>query len=156
MIRPACLEDAEEFVRAHERAWDATIGTIVGKPPATLAPFDARVEQFRASFGRLTGDAGALVAVNEDEVVGLSVYAADELHDLYVVPEAWGSGAAAALESAVLAAIRKNGVDEAFLWVGEANARARRFYERQGWSTDGESRRSGLGPSELRYRKSTE
>jgi hypothetical protein len=41
---------------------------------------------------------------------------------------------------------------EAILWVGEANARARRFYEREGWSADGETRESPLGPRKLRYR----
>jgi GNAT superfamily N-acetyltransferase len=44
------------------------------------------------------------------------------------------------------------GGDEAVLWVAEANARARRFYEREGWTLDGETRTSPLGPPEVRYR----
>jgi hypothetical protein len=41
---------------------------------------------------------------------------------------------------------------DAYLWVVEANARARRFYEREGWSADGAMRASSFGSTELRYR----
>jgi ribosomal protein S18 acetylase RimI-like enzyme len=55
------------------------------------------------------------------------------------------------LLDAVLTAMRERGAEDAFLWVGEANARARRFYEREGWAADGETRVSPVGPRELRY-----
>jgi len=47
----------------------------------------------------------------------------------------------------------RGGADAAFLWVGQANLRARRFYEREGWVEDGSSRVSPLGPIGLRYRR---
>jgi GNAT superfamily N-acetyltransferase len=74
-----------------------------------------------------------------------------ELRDLYVVPQAWGTGVAGALHETALDWMRER-APEAILWVGEANARARRFYEREGWGADGETRESPLGPRELRYR----
>ena len=46
--------------------------------------------------------------------------------------------------------------DEATLWVLEENPRARRFYERAGWRTDGERKadeRWGVRAPEVRYRK---
>jgi ribosomal protein S18 acetylase RimI-like enzyme len=64
-----------------------------------------------------------------------------------------GSGVAQALMETGLAAMRERGATEAVLWVVEANARARRFYEREGWTADGETRASPLGPTELRYRR---
>jgi hypothetical protein len=45
---------------------------------------------------------------------------------------------------------------EATLWVLEANARARAFYERAGWRHDGTRgffERPGFAAPELRYRK---
>jgi GNAT superfamily N-acetyltransferase len=51
----------------------------------------------------------------------------------------------------VLAEIRANGAAEATLWVVEANARARRFYEREGWEPTGWTRETPLGPAELQY-----
>jgi hypothetical protein len=56
--------------------------------------------------------------------------------------------------AAATGALREMGAVEAFLWVGEENPRARRFYEREGWSHDGSSQPSSLGPLELRYTKS--
>jgi GNAT superfamily N-acetyltransferase len=76
-----------------------------------------------------------------------------EVKDVYVVPEAWGTGVAGGLMSAALDALRDMGATEAFLWVVEENPRARRFYERDGWTHDGTSKPSPLGPPELRYTK---
>jgi GNAT superfamily N-acetyltransferase len=76
-----------------------------------------------------------------------------QLRNLYVVPEAWGPGVASALHAVALAWMRSR-AGEAILWVGESNARARRFYGREGWRPDGETRSSSLGPPELRYRLS--
>lgn len=89
------------------------------------------------------------------EIVGIAVALrespdAAELRDLYVMPTAWGTGVASALMRAAIESVGA-GAREAVLWVGSANDRARRFYEREGWVTDGESRRSSLGLSELRY-----
>jgi hypothetical protein len=59
--------------------------------------------------------------------------------------EAWDAALAA------LAGI--DGAAAASLWVVEANARARRFYEREGWVANGRSRETPLGPREVRYRR---
>jgi GNAT superfamily N-acetyltransferase len=153
IVRRARPDDAEALVRAHEAGWDATLGTIVGKRLAELAPLESRVDRARESLTSAPGDAAAWIAAREGEVVGMAVTLGHELRDLYVVPEAWGSGVALALMNAALDHVRASGAAKAFLWVGEANARARRFYEREGWSPDGETRESPLGPRELRYRR---
>jgi GNAT superfamily N-acetyltransferase len=151
-VRPAELEDAEGFVRAHESAWDGTIGVVVGRPLAELAPFEERVARYRAGLAEPPPDVGAWVAERGGEIVGIAVRSGCELRDLYVVPEAWGTGVGSGLMDAALAAMRAGECGEASLWVGEANARARRFYEREGWQSSGETRVSQLGPPELRYR----
>jgi GNAT superfamily N-acetyltransferase len=152
-IRPARIDDAEDFVRAHEAAWNATIGAIVGRPLHEFASFEGRVDRYRASFEQPLGDAGVWVAEHGGELVGIAIRVGSELRDLSVVPEAWGTGVAGALMGAALDAIRSDGAVEATLWVGEANARARRFYEREGWEPTGETRASQLGPAELQYRR---
>ena len=62
-------------------------------------------------------------------------------------------GVAGDLMREALEWMRGRGAEEAVLWVGEANGRARRFYAREGWTADGETRASPLGPLELRYRR---
>ncbi len=150
-VRPARLEDAEAFTRAHEAAWDATLAPIAGRPLDELVPFEERVERLRATLAELPPDASVLVAERGGEIVGEAVRVGSELRDLYVVPAAWGTGAAQELTEAVLAEIRASGATVATLWVVEANTRARRFYEREGWETTGETRASQLGPAELQY-----
>jgi GNAT superfamily N-acetyltransferase len=95
-------------------------------------------------------DAEAWVAEEGGEIVGIATRVGNELRDLYVVPSAWGTGVAQRLMDAALGGV----ADDAVLWVGEENARARRFYEREGWVADGERRTSPFGKDEVRYRRS--
>jgi GNAT superfamily N-acetyltransferase len=153
VVREARREDAEGFVRAHEASWDA-VG-LVKQRLGELASFDERVKTFETGVGKVSDDAKVWVAEREGAIVGLAVCSRDEgtaeLRDLYVVPKAWGSGIARALHDTALDWMRPRATG-AILWVGEGNARARRFYEREGWRADGETRESPLGPRELRYR----
>jgi GNAT superfamily N-acetyltransferase len=152
-VRPAHADDAEGFSRAYEASWDAVMGVMIGRRLAELVPYEERVEQARATFAALPPGAGAWVAERGGEIVGVAVRVGPELRSLYVVPQAWGTGAAAALMAAAVGAIRGDGATEAILWVVEENGRATRFYEREGWEPTGETRESELGPTELQYRR---
>jgi GNAT superfamily N-acetyltransferase len=153
IVREARREDADGFVRAHEAAWDAT--GLVEQRLGDLVPFEERVRVFEEGVEKVSDDAQVWVAEREGTIVGLAACVREEgtaeLRSLYVVPEAWGSGVAAALHETALEWMRSR-AGEAILWVGEANGRARRFYEREGWTGDGERRASSLGMPELRYR----
>jgi GNAT superfamily N-acetyltransferase len=131
---------------------------VVGKPLADFIPFEARLEQFQSSIAKVSEDAQILVADSGGRIVGMAVWrrhpnGEGELKDLHVVPEAWGTGVAKELIEAAVEGLRRAGAEQAFLWVGEANPRARRFYEREGWAPDGTSQASSLGPTELKYRR---
>jgi len=79
-----------------------------------------------------------------------------ELWGIYVLADAWGSGAGTALMAAGIEALRDAGYCEAILWVLEDNPRARRFYEREGWVLDGlrkEDEFLGVPVTEVRYRR---
>ena len=78
-----------------------------------------------------------------------------ELYALYVHPAWWSTGTGRALMDHVLAKVRAAGYGCITLWVLEANARARRFYQRAGFIPDGA--RHVLddlgGVTEIRYRR---
>lgn len=59
-----------------------------------------------------------------------------EITMLYVHPDSWGRGAAAALLAAATRWIAARGHRSARLRVVESQARARRFYERESWLLD--------------------
>jgi GNAT superfamily N-acetyltransferase len=130
---------------------------LVGKRLAELASFESRLESFLSGLEQRSEDARVLVAECDGEVVGVATCVRDgatcELRSLYVVPGAWGTGAGRRLLETALDAMRARGATEAVLWVLEANGRARRFYEREGWTLEGGTRTTPLGPSEVRYRR---
>ena len=59
------------------------------------------------------------------------------LRNLYVDRSQWGSGLATKLMRAALEDARSRGFRELRLFVAEGQARARRFYEREGWRAVG-------------------
>jgi ribosomal protein S18 acetylase RimI-like enzyme len=104
------------------------------------------------------------VAVRDGVVVGfVSVGPADdktlaadvgELYAIYVHPSVWDVGAGRALMSRAVQALRELGYARAVLWVLGSNERARRFYERAGWTADGATKveeRPGVALHEVRY-----
>lgn len=79
-----------------------------------------------------------------------------EVRSLCVDPTVTGHGLGASLLAAAVAGLADRGLAEVVLWVIDANASARRFYERHGWVTDGASRTTsidGAEVGEVRYRR---
>lgn len=58
--------------------------------------------------------------------------------NLFVRREHWGAGLAGELHAAAIDAARERGFTQIRLYVAEGQARARRFYEREGWRPAGE------------------
>jgi GNAT superfamily N-acetyltransferase len=157
LIRPATADDAEKLVHANEAAWNAGMAQVVDKKLGDLAPFEDRVARAREGIPAMQPGTRLWVAEREGRIVGHANVAVDkvlgELSALYVVPEEWGSGVAGALHDKALASMRELGATDATLWVVEENRRARRFYEREGWSADGETKSNMFDIREVRYRR---
>jgi ribosomal protein S18 acetylase RimI-like enzyme len=60
-----------------------------------------------------------------------------ELFGFYVHPTHWGTGAAGVLMEAAEERLRQLGFTDVVLYVFRDNPRARRFYEKAGWSSTG-------------------
>jgi GNAT superfamily N-acetyltransferase len=69
--------------------------------------------------------------------LGLCALKGDELYQLFVSPEAHGSGVAAALIADAEARLAARGVALAWLACAVGNMRAARFYEKSGWRNAG-------------------
>lgn len=72
-----------------------------------------------------------------------------EIISIYLLPEYFGKGYAAPLLRAVVAALSSQGFERIYLWVLEENARARRFYENNGFQCTSDTTKITLGGKEL-------
>ena len=75
---------------------------------------------------------------------------AGEVISIYLLPEYWGKGCGGPLLEAMVTELEKQGYSEAFLRVLEENERARRFYEKHGFSRAGETTETVIGGKALR------
>ena len=130
-LRVADAGDAPAIARIWHAGWpDGHIGNV---PDALLAFRD------EASFIRRAAEriADTTVALVSGEVVGFTMVVGDELEQIYVAASHRGLGVANTLIADAERRIRAAGHDRAWLAVVPGNARARRFYERHGWTDQG-------------------
>jgi GNAT superfamily N-acetyltransferase len=169
VVRPAVPGDAAAMADLHVRAWrTAYRGTV---PDAILdgLSITARVDFWSSAITRASDpDALPRIWVLEEDgaVVGLATTrpcpdpdvppGTGELHSIYLAPEVWSRGLGVPLMAAALDDLRSRGYGPLVLWVIEGNERGRRFYEREGWRSDGGRQPIDFGGvlvDEIRYRR---
>jgi len=129
-LRPASREDADPIAVLWHRGWaDGHLGHV---PEALHA--HRRLEDFQQRVPpRL---ATTTVATLGSDILGFVTVQDDEVEQLYVAEAARGGGVASLLLQHGERVIAER-YPKAWLAVAVGNARARRFYERQGWSDAG-------------------
>jgi GNAT superfamily N-acetyltransferase len=131
-LRPATAADAARIAQIWRAGWpDGHLGHV----PDGLV--DHRTPEYFAD--RAAALVPTTVVADVDGVVaGFVAVLDDELDQVYVAPEFRGAGIADLLLRAGEHAVAAAGHSRAWLAVVPGNARARRFYERNGWVDDGE------------------
>jgi GNAT superfamily N-acetyltransferase len=74
------------------------------------------------------------------------------LWQLFIMPEWWGRGVAPMLHDEAVAEMRARGYEQGRLFTPSLQARARRFYERRGWSVVDEAFNDGFALMMCEYR----
>ena len=163
VCRDATVEDALGIARVSVAAWQAA---YPGLMPATyLAGLDAEAALPRFEQG-LRAHPSALVLDLDGAIVGFSWYGASrdadagpetgEVMAINLHPSWWRRGQGRELLRETQQRLSAQGFSEATLWVLHGNARARQFYETQGWRTDGaeqhDDKLTGFALHEVRYR----
>ncbi|MDY7083850.1 MAG: GNAT family N-acetyltransferase [Actinomycetota bacterium] len=130
-MRPALSGDAPAIARIWEAGWrDGHLGNVPDALTRARTP-----ETFRArAADRISG---TTVAVEGDEVAGFVMVVADEVEQVYVDAAFRGGGVARVLLAEAERQVAAAGHRVAWLAVVPGNARARRFYEREGWTDEG-------------------
>jgi len=156
VIRLGTPDDAKEVARVHVETWQAAYAHALPHEQLQALSVEEAVERSRRS-------PPTFVAERDEEILGFVSVGSSrdpatdgELFAIYVHPQHWGTGVGRALIEAGEDELRRLGHRDAILWVLDDNPRARRFYERAGWSVDGEAREIhifGFDVAEVRYTK---
>ena len=132
-IRPAADADMAAVADLWHEGWhDGHAGHVPEGLAAarTLAAFHERTPS------RVPDTA---VAVDDDgSLLGFVMVVGDEVEQVFVAPAGRGTGLASELLAEAERRVAAGGHATAWLAVVVGNARARRFYERQGWSDAGD------------------
>ena len=130
-LRPATDADAPAVARIWHLGWrDGHLGHVPDELLAARTP-----ESFCERAAQRTGD--TTVADVDGAVAGFVMVVDDEVEQVYVSADHRGSGIAGALLAEAERQVRAGGHRQAWLAVVAGNARARRFYERNGWVDEG-------------------
>jgi ribosomal protein S18 acetylase RimI-like enzyme len=133
-IRRATAADALAIAEVWRTGWHDAHNAHVGKVPDELIA--ARTD---ASFEVRAAErvADTSVAVVDGEIAGFVMVVGDEVEQVYVGRAQRGSGIADLLLDSAERQVAANSHDTAWLAVATGNARARRFYEKRGWTDAG-------------------
>jgi ribosomal protein S18 acetylase RimI-like enzyme len=135
-LRAARAGDADAIASIWYSGWgDGHVGNVPEELVAvrTKESFWQRVpERIPDTTVAVVGDDAA-----DGEVAGFVIVVEAEVEQVYVSRDHRGSGVAGVLIAEAERQVRAHGHPEAWLAVATGNARARRFYERSGWTDAG-------------------
>ena len=151
IVRAARPQDAHAVARVRMISWQATYRGIVPQSFLdALTPAESEEGWRAVAAGEMPGSELVVCEVDGD-VVGFACYGAarppnfgysGELYATYYLPQAMGKGYGTQAVAQVVAGLKRLGHSDMILWVMEANARGRRFYDGIGGSVIAGSRQS--------------
>lgn len=130
-IRPALEADVPRIAEVWEAAWHDGHRGLVAPELVVHRSSESFRERSAAMVDR------TVVAELDGVVVGFVTLKKDELEQLFVDAAARGTGAAKALLAEGARRLLAAGHEQPWLAVVSGNARARHFYEREGWRDSG-------------------
>jgi GNAT superfamily N-acetyltransferase len=166
-VREANPDDTEAIVAVTAAGWRTAYRHIVAPERLADLPVARWRHEVHVGLLRPVDDAFSYVAEIDGEFAGYCFIAAPsrepdlgpdvaELVAIYVVPERWGQGAGTALMGAAMERLSGLPYDEVVLWTFKENPPAIAFYERHGWSRDGEEKVHQRAQAEaIRFRHPT-
>jgi GNAT superfamily N-acetyltransferase len=134
----------EEFVALYELEKAASLAGLGHVFEQFPFPDEEVLAKYRLSFE--DPDFKVVAVEHEGRLLAHAAYDREQLRQLSVRPDLWGTGLAGTVVEAALDDIAKDGAERASLWVLTANGRARRFYERTGWEPTGKVSTSRFVP----------
>jgi GNAT superfamily N-acetyltransferase len=147
-VRRARRGDEPAVAELHVRCWKEAYRGLW--PDDFVAALDPREHAPDYEFESTEeGALETLLAVEDETIAGFVTFGVSRDEDapglgevaaLYVDPDRHRAGIGSHLMADARRNLRECGHESALLWVLDGNARAREFYEREGWVPDGSTR----------------
>lgn len=130
-VRSADAAEIDHLARVWYDGWHQAHASLAPPELTRLRTLDSFRERLQAALPNIhvVGPPGA--------PAGFCVLKDEELYQLFVSPQAHGSGVAAVLIADAEARLAERGVETAWLACAVGNNRAARFYEKSGWRLAG-------------------
>lgn len=166
VIRPATSEDAAGIAAVHVGSWQAAYAGLLPDEFLSGLSIETREQFWASNLADTSRPHTVLAASAADEITGFAVFGPSrdedatpetgELSSIYLLPSEWGRGMGRALHEECVRGLSSQ-FEAATLWVLTTNTRARKFYERAGWVTDGRTKVETMSDGavtleEVRYR----
>lgn len=156
--------DAVTVADIHVRAWQAGYRELLPQDHLKGIDVRAKADRYELDLTLPEGPVTLLAAGEDGAVAGFTTIGRcrdkgspdGEVWALYVDPDRWREGIGTLLIGSARDELQHHEFRHAALWVMERNVRARQFYERDGWCTDGQRRVETIGTvpvNEVRYRR---
>ena len=152
--------DADEVARLYVKSWQAGYKGLLPQYYLDLLSPDRWKDKFAGLPGSFVLTEGGVIAGHscarpaaDERMPGWG-----EVHTLYVLPEYWGKGFGTALLDNSVKWLEQQGFDRIYLWALDTNARARRLYEKYGFTATSDALLCQVGNAEvtdIRYIKDT-
>jgi ribosomal protein S18 acetylase RimI-like enzyme len=165
VIRRAGEADARAIAEVRVRTWRRAYRDLMPTSFLDELSVDATESRWRDALRSGEPDRRMQVAESAGQVVGFVSAGVPrdepvqpltgEVYAIYVSPDCWDRGVGRKLLAHAEKDLIDLGYGEAVLWVLAGNQRARAFYERAGWHSDGATKRATFGGrevEEVRYR----
>ena len=150
VIRKALPEDASNYANCHISCWLSAYKGIVSYEFLGSLPSEAesRCERYKQAFIN-PGSCEYYCVEREGKMIGFLFFGSSSDEDkplagdviaIYLLEEFWSKGYGRKMMDYAVERLRQLGHSEIILWTFERNARARRFYEKYGFSLDGRTK----------------
>jgi RimJ/RimL family protein N-acetyltransferase len=144
LLRDATTTDLPELVDVQEAGALAGLAHIF---PQDVYPFPRSAVQARWAAEIASPAVEVYVVVgHEGRIDGFAAVRGNELLHFGTAVESWGTGLAAAVHGELIERLTRADRPTAWLRVFEQNHRARRFYEKMGWTSTQRRTRSAFAP----------
>jgi RimJ/RimL family protein N-acetyltransferase len=145
-IRRAVVDDASALAAVEIETWRTAYQHIMPRSFLERLSHTEKTDAWRENLLKhaVSAHKRILVAVVEEKIIGFTRVGPVEdnmglVYLLYVLPQYWGHGVGTELMHAALGEMQVLNLTKASLWVLSDNKRARRFYEKHGWTFDGQT-----------------